>query len=29
MVSDDGFGSAPTPWEAVQQAAWVAMKRVV
>jgi hypothetical protein len=27
MVSDDGFGSAPTPWEAVQQAAWAAVKR--
>ena len=26
MVSDDGFGSAPTPWGAVQEAAWVAVK---
>jgi hypothetical protein len=24
MVSDDGFGSAATLWEAVQQAAWAA-----
>jgi hypothetical protein len=29
MVSDDGFGSAPTPWKAVQRAAWVVMKRAV
>ena len=28
MVSDDGFGSAPTPWGAVQSAAWAAVKRV-
>jgi hypothetical protein len=27
MVSDDGFASAPTPWEAVQRAAWAAIKR--
>ena len=26
-TSADGFGSAPTPWGAVQQAAWVAMKK--
>ena len=26
MVSDAGFGSAPTPWGAVQAAAWAAMK---
>jgi hypothetical protein len=26
MVSDDGFGSAPTPWAAVQPAAWAAVK---
>jgi hypothetical protein len=24
MVSDDGFASALTPWEAVQRAAWMA-----
>jgi hypothetical protein len=29
MVSDAGFASAPTPWAAVQQAAWVVMRRVV
>jgi hypothetical protein len=29
MTSADGFGSGPTPWRAVQQAAWVVMKRVV
>jgi hypothetical protein len=27
MVSDDGFASAPSPWEAVQRAAWTAVKR--
>jgi hypothetical protein len=27
MLSSDGFGSGPTPWQAVQQAAWVVMKR--
>jgi hypothetical protein len=27
MVSDAGFASAPTPWEAVQRAAWAAVKR--
>jgi hypothetical protein len=27
MVSDPGFASAPTPWEAVQQAAWAAVER--
>ena len=26
MVSDDGVGSAPTPWGAVQAAAWAALK---
>jgi hypothetical protein len=26
MVSDDGFGSAPTPWEAVQSAARAALR---
>jgi hypothetical protein len=26
-TSADGFGSGPTPWAAVQQAAWQAMKR--
>jgi hypothetical protein len=25
MVSDDGFGSAPTPWGAVQRAEWAAV----
>jgi hypothetical protein len=28
MVSDDGFASAPTPWGAVQRAAWAAVKHV-
>lgn len=27
MLSSDGFGSGVTPWAAVQQAAWVVMKR--
>jgi hypothetical protein len=27
MVSDAGFASAATPWEAVQRAAWAAVKR--
>ena len=27
MLSPDGFGSGPTPWQAVQQAAWHAVKR--
>ena len=27
MTSADGFGSGPTPWAAVQQAAWQVMKR--
>ncbi|HEY3043279.1 MAG TPA: hypothetical protein VGJ39_04605 [Vicinamibacterales bacterium] len=27
MVSDAGFASAPTPWQAVQRAGWVVMKR--
>jgi hypothetical protein len=27
MVSDDGFGSGPTPWGAVQRAAWATVKR--
>jgi hypothetical protein len=27
MLSSDGFGSAETPWKAVQRAAWVAVKR--
>jgi hypothetical protein len=27
MVSDAGFASALTPWQAVQQAAWQAVKR--
>jgi hypothetical protein len=27
MVSDAGFSSARTPWEAVQRAAWVAVKK--
>src|SRR5262245_8858324 len=27
MVSSDGFGSGPTPWAAVQQAAWNTVKR--
>ena len=27
MTSADGFGSGATPWRAVQQAAWVAMRR--
>jgi hypothetical protein len=26
MISDDGFGAAPTPWGAVQAAAWSALK---
>jgi hypothetical protein len=26
MVSDAGFASAPTPWEAVQRAAWAAVR---
>jgi hypothetical protein len=26
MVSNAGFASAPTPWQAVQQAAWVAVR---
>ena len=26
-TSADGFGSGPTPWSAVQQAAWVAVKK--
>src|SRR5438552_18042466 len=26
MVSDDGFGSGPTPWKAVQATAWAALK---
>src|SRR5947207_8371732 len=28
MTSNDGFGSAETPWAAVQQAAWMALRRV-
>lgn len=27
MISDDGYGVAPTPWDAVQQAAWRAVKK--
>jgi hypothetical protein len=27
MISDDGYGVAATPWGAVQQAAWRAVKR--
>jgi hypothetical protein len=27
MVSDASFASAPTPWEAVQRAAWAAVKQ--
>ena len=27
ITSADGFGSGATPWRAVQQAAWVVMKR--
>ena len=27
MVSDDGFASAPTPWRAVQLAAWAAVNK--
>ena len=28
MTSADGFGSGSTPWAAVQQAAWVTVKRI-
>jgi hypothetical protein len=28
MTSAEGFGSGPTPWAAVQRAAWVAVKRI-
>src|SRR5687767_9483761 len=27
MLSADGFGSGPTPWQAVQRAAWRVVKR--
>jgi hypothetical protein len=27
MLSSDGYASGPTPWAAVQQATWVAVKR--
>ena len=27
MLSSDGFGSGPTPWRAVQQAAWSAVRQ--
>lgn len=27
MISPDGFGVAPAPWKAVQDAAWMAVKR--
>lgn len=27
MLASSGFGSEPTPWRAVQQAAWRAVKR--
>jgi hypothetical protein len=27
VTSADGFGSGLTPWRAVQEAAWVVMKR--
>ena len=27
MFAPNGFGVAPTPWRAVQQAAWAALKR--
>jgi len=26
MTSAEGFGAAPTPWGAVQDAAWMALK---
>ena len=29
MLSSDGFGSGETPWRAVQQAAWAALKNAV
>ncbi len=28
MTSATGFATAPTPWQAVQRAAWMAMKTV-
>ena len=27
MIAPEGFGVAPTPWRAVQDAAWMAVKR--
>jgi hypothetical protein len=27
MTAPDGLGSGPTPWRAVQEAAWQAVKR--
>ena len=28
MLSSDGFNSGATPWRAVQQAAWVVVKKM-
>jgi hypothetical protein len=27
MIAPEGFGVAPTPWRAIQEAAWAAIKR--